>query len=800
MTSPPVAAGRRSAEEDVLRERLGIPVAADRVLLLVESTHWDPGWLLTSEEYYRVNVRWVLDRVIEELEADPRRVYNLECVYYLRKYWERTPTRRDQIRHLINEGRLRFGGPGITTPDTLLPTEEALLRDLLLGYRWLQDQGCTVQPRVMYLPDSFGHSPGVPSLARAAGISRVSLTRIDGMFFSGAEREPPSSFPRPGSSAELLLRSKRSIDFVWRDANGSEVLAHWNAFGYGHGDMIAAKGISRWMGVPFIYRAARSEPEVRAKIESYVADLEPVSPTPYLLCALGSDFVPPVPDLGGIIDLWNESQFERTGIWVMSGSLDSYFDLLEIHRDRLPVVEFDPNPYWTGFYSARLDLKQGCRRLADTLVAAELIAGSRDPDTCQRTTTALAEPWATAAFSNHHDMITGTSPDRVVRKEQQPLLARAQVRADRVLGDVVSGTDPPAVDEEGGAVEWDRDGDEVSILTSDLDIRLDGAQGGCIVEVRDRATGKQLLAGPGFELIAWEDRGGLWRMGQEFPGGRFRAIERISDRSAQIDIATQDGDLEITARTDLDGRPTFRRYSFRGNSIRVTTTVGANDRRTVTMRVPSAVEIHTLLMEQPGSGVSRPTQRHYRPTFWPVSSRVRGQPAGLILEVELPTGVAVTEDGTIELVVARNANREMSWRVVPFRGMPAKGRVRGDVTMTTAWSFAGSNDPAGPSAMVPRAVAPATYGLVVEACRSFSIDRGDVALQAVKGAEDGNGIIVRLRALGATGGSIAVRPPWQAKKAIRCDALERDLYQLALENGVAVLELAEPITSVRFVP
>ena len=53
--------------EQSLRRRLRIPDGAARVLIFAESSHWDPNWLYTSEEYFR---RWAgpnLDRAIDEL-------------------------------------------------------------------------------------------------------------------------------------------------------------------------------------------------------------------------------------------------------------------------------------------------------------------------------------------------------------------------------------------------------------------------------------------------------------------------------------------------------------------------------------------------------------------------------------------------------------------------------------------------------------------------------------------------------------------------------------------------------------
>ena len=45
------------------------------------------------------------------------------------------------LETLVDEGRLRLTSSGVTTADTLLPSAEAILRDLLLGQEWLRAQG-----------------------------------------------------------------------------------------------------------------------------------------------------------------------------------------------------------------------------------------------------------------------------------------------------------------------------------------------------------------------------------------------------------------------------------------------------------------------------------------------------------------------------------------------------------------------------------------------------------------------------------------------------------------------------------
>lgn len=117
----------------------------------------------------------------------------------------------------------------------------------------------------------------------------IALTRVDGMYFPGASWQPRSAFPVPGSTAATLT-ALGSADVVWRDNTGAELLTRWNAFTYGHGDLLAARGYSRWMGLP-TFVPARSEAQVAQQLRRYVADLEPLARTPYLMMAAGYDFV-----------------------------------------------------------------------------------------------------------------------------------------------------------------------------------------------------------------------------------------------------------------------------------------------------------------------------------------------------------------------------------------------------------------------------------------------------------------------------------------------------------------------------
>ncbi|UCC60032.1 MAG: hypothetical protein JSV02_09915, partial [Dehalococcoidia bacterium] len=528
----PISKRSRGEKETSLRQRLGIPDDAERVIIFAESSHWDPNWLLTSEEYFRRLVCPNLDRALDELLSDPRRVYSIECVYFLRKYWDYRPDRQETVRTLVNNGRLRLTSSGVTTADTLLPSTEAILRDFLVGQEWLRANGMTQEPRIAYFPDSFGHSPALPSILTAAGFDMAAITRIDGMFFPGADYERNKRFPRPGSSAATLMNGERSLDFIWRGPDGAEVLCHWNAYTYGQGDMLAHRGLVRI----YLFKASfpdRSDHNVAHKIKRFASQLIPYSRTPYLFCPIGFDFVDPLPDLLELLDRYNRAHYPKTGIWALNAGLDDYLALVDCYRDTLPTLQLDPNPYWTGFYTSRPTLKKQCHELVDKLLTAErlALASGGDPRG-QPGANDIEQAWWDAVVANHHDFITGTSPDHVVASEQRPWLERADAAATSAIERLLPGAGNAGY--HAGAVEkaelpeWRRSDGRVTVKTSHYALELAESAGGGILNAWDPATEKPLLTGVSNDLVSYKDSGGLWRMGHEFRGGRFKEAARAS--------------------------------------------------------------------------------------------------------------------------------------------------------------------------------------------------------------------------------------------------------------------------------
>jgi hypothetical protein len=800
--------------DSALRNSLGIPSDAQRVIIFAETSHWDPNWLYTSEEYYDRFIQKQLDLAIAGLLRDPRRVYSVECMFFLRMYWERNPKRQTTIRELVNERRLRLTSSGVTTADTLIPHPEAILRDFLLGQEWLRQNGMTQEPKLAYFSDSFGSSPALPSLLRAAGFEQTAITRLDGMYFPGLRRHDPEEYARPGSSAERLLREERTLDFRWRDGTGAEVLCHWNAFGYGQGDLLAHRGLSRI----YLYPLAIPDPSERnvaRRIRRFADQLEPYSPTPYLFCPIGFDFVPPIPDLVSLLDRYNEKRYPSTGVWALNAGLDDYLDLVDVHRDRLPVLDLDPNPYWTGFYSSRPALKKRCHRLVDELVLAEQLSClPKNAEAAQELPEELEAAWWTAAVANHHDFITGTSPDRIVDAEQVPWLEGAlQVSSEKVNEFAPEHPTHPDRLEGRNLPQWSREGRGVRVRTSYYDVVVGEDAGGSIMRAAEAGSGTLMLDGMSNDLICYKDSGGLWRMGYEFAGGIWKIRDQSSAHRAEFEVSERGGGLEVSWVSELDSEEMQRAIWFHQDSPRIHFRLRgrAPFRRTVTVRFATGIGADGFHMDMPGGVVFRPCERVYSPTFWPFQRFLHIRDArsgqGLAVYQDLPGAASLAPDGTLELVALRNAPRERAYHFLPVTGNPAWGYERDTYSFQYALEFTSGGN------WIENELAQKAYrrnsrpwaDRYDSSLRHFAegqvqTNRGDVWVLANKPAARGTGRIVRLYSLAAPHESVALRiPGLEIQEAYLCDARERDVQALEVREGAVHLTLPGTLASVRLI-
>src|SRR2546427_993586 len=170
---------------------------------LIPHTHWDREWYLPRAAF-QARLVPALDDLLERLQADPGyRSFLLDGQTVLvADYLSARPEREAELKALVKTGRLQLG-PWYVLTDELIPSGEALVRNLQLGAADAERLGGRLD--VLYSPDAFGHPAVWPTLAREFGI-RAGVVWRGGGGGPGQERGPYPWRGPPGRGGLLWER------------------------------------------------------------------------------------------------------------------------------------------------------------------------------------------------------------------------------------------------------------------------------------------------------------------------------------------------------------------------------------------------------------------------------------------------------------------------------------------------------------------------------------------------------------------------------------------------------------------
>ena len=354
--------------------------------LVVPHTHWDREWYLPFEQF-RLRLGAVVDGVLDTLEQDPSFTsFTLDGqAIVLEDYVEVRPENEQRLRALLAAGRVEVG-PSYVLPDEILVGGESLVRNLLLGRRVCRRFG--VEPSgAGYLPDSFGHPAQLPQILAGFGIRTFLFSR--------------------GLGDEI---DDVGVVFRWR-AGPAEVVAcqmlpHYDNFAR----------------LTWFHDAAERMPAI---VERF-GELLLGAGQDEIVLANGSDHVAIEPELPEIL-----GELERTfGAKLRIGRYDEHTP----QREGLPLHEGELvgsrlQNVLRGVNSARLYLKQANERAERRLLSIETAAALRTLRGGTRYPAAdLRLAWRDLLRNHPHDSICGCSCDEVHRD----MLARYE-QLDRTL-------------------------------------------------------------------------------------------------------------------------------------------------------------------------------------------------------------------------------------------------------------------------------------------------------------------------------------------------------------------------------
>ncbi|MEA2519758.1 MAG: alpha-mannosidase [Chloroflexota bacterium] len=163
-----------------------IPAVHRQVLHMIGNSHIDPVWLWQWPEGYqeiRATFRSALDRMSEY----PEFIFTCDSVAYYEWVSEIDPEMFEEIRERVAEGRWELVGGWWVEPDCNLPGGESFVRQALLGQRFFLEHFGKIAT-VGYNVDPFGHHGMLPQLLRRSGMESY-------VFMRPARHELPLASP-----------------------------------------------------------------------------------------------------------------------------------------------------------------------------------------------------------------------------------------------------------------------------------------------------------------------------------------------------------------------------------------------------------------------------------------------------------------------------------------------------------------------------------------------------------------------------------------------------------------------------
>jgi alpha-mannosidase len=156
---------------------LSSQVPAAKTIYVVSTAHLDSQWNWTVQDTIRDFVPKTFYTNFDFFEKYPNYVFNWEGAIHYMWFKEYFPDDWARVQKYVADGRWRVSGSWINAVDVNMPSPESLFRHALYGQRFFREEFNQVS-RDIYLPDCFGFSWALPAIARASGLISFSTQKL----------------------------------------------------------------------------------------------------------------------------------------------------------------------------------------------------------------------------------------------------------------------------------------------------------------------------------------------------------------------------------------------------------------------------------------------------------------------------------------------------------------------------------------------------------------------------------------------------------------------------------------------
>lgn len=327
-------------------------------LILAGHAHIDMNWKWSWDETVATTIA-TFRTMLKLMEEYPEFHFSQSQASTYKIIEDHAPWMMDEIKQRIKEGRWEVTASSWVESDKNMPCTESLQNQIVYAKKYMSEHW-GVEPESLnidFAPDTFGHSANIPELDSIAGLKYYYHCR-------GIQDE------------KLYL-------YRWKSPSGKEVLAYKEPYWYSAGLYATAA-----IGLP---RFTANSGGLKTGLMPFGVGDHGGGPTRR--------------DLNRAIWMQQWKVFPK----MVFGRFSDFFEAAETVRDKVPVIEGELNPIFTGCYTTQSRIKRGNRRAEKTLLDAEklsaLTAYELGTPYCEKM---LEKGWQDTLFTHFHDILTGS--------------------------------------------------------------------------------------------------------------------------------------------------------------------------------------------------------------------------------------------------------------------------------------------------------------------------------------------------------------------------------------------------------
>jgi alpha-mannosidase len=163
--------GDAKAARAILADPLAAPSTSDFVYSAIGHGHLDMAWLWPLRETRRKAAR-TYTRALNTVDDREGYLYGTSQPQQMQWMKDEQPAIFARLRKAVAAGRIELQGSFWVEPDTNLPGGESLVRQAIMGRRFLTDEFGLADDdlRLCWLPDTFGYNGNLPQILKKSGM------------------------------------------------------------------------------------------------------------------------------------------------------------------------------------------------------------------------------------------------------------------------------------------------------------------------------------------------------------------------------------------------------------------------------------------------------------------------------------------------------------------------------------------------------------------------------------------------------------------------------------------------------